>query len=285
MLVLTASTDKIEVVLAGSVTTNQLDCFTSYRDITATTYEAGRNPTVTNNTTAINLVTGSATSGVQRVIDYCSIYNNDTANATVTIKFDDGTNERVLYKAILAPGEKIEYKDAQGWQSYNNVGAVKLSINQGGNSASSELSQTVLASDVTNNNASANSIADVTGLSFPVTNGDTYYFQFVIHYTSAATNTGSRWSISGPGGTMRYRSQYSLTTTSQTVNEGLSAHDTPAAANATSAATGANIAIIEGFYTASADGSVIARFASEVSSSAIVAKAGSTVWYNKVLDV
>ncbi len=84
---------------------------------------------------------------------------------------------------------------------------------------------------------------------------------------------------------MRYRSQYSLTTTSQTVNEGLSAHDTPAAANATSAATGANIAIIEGFYTASADGSVIARFASEVSSSAIVAKAGSTVWYNKVLDV
>jgi len=142
----------------------------------------------------------------------------------------------------------------------------------------------VLTADVTNNNASANTIADVTGLSFPVTAGKTYKFRFEIDYTAAATSTGSRWSINGPSAPTRlsYRSDYSLTTTTRTTNDGLSTYDVPAASNATSADTTSNRAIVEGSITPSVDGSVIARFASEVSSSAIVAKAGSTVEYFEV---
>ena len=282
MLILSGTTDKIDVLLGGSVTTNQLDCYTAYRDVTTSTFAPDRNITTTNNTTAVHIVDSPA-ADTQRVVDFVSVYNNDTANAVVTIRFTDGTHERILYKATLSTGEKIEYKDAQGWQSYNAIGAAKLSINQGANATSSSLSQTVLASDVVNNNATANTLQDVTGLSFPVSAGGTYYFQFVISYTSAATTTGSRWSLSGPGGSMRYRSQYSLTATSQTTNEGISAHDTPASSNATSAATGANTAIVEGFYIASANGNVIARFASEISASAVTAKAGSVVWYNRVI--
>lgn len=45
----------------------------------------------------------------------------------------------------------------------------------------------------------------------------------------------------------------------------------------------ANIAIMEGLITPSANGTVVARFASEVSASAIVAKAGSTVFYQQVI--
>jgi hypothetical protein len=56
----------------------------------------------------------------------------------------------------------------------------------------------------------------------------------------------------------------------------------PAASNATSAATGSNIAIIEGIIKPSGSGTVIARFASEVASSAIVAKAGSYVEYKQL---
>lgn len=141
---------------------------------------------------------------------------------------------------------------------------------------SDEVGRVVLATDVTNNNASADTIANVTGLSFSVKSGHTYKFRFQIVYTSAATTTGSRWSIDGPATptALHYQSQYSLTTTSQTINTGLSAYDLPAAANATSAATASNIAIVQGIITPSADGTVIARFASEVTSSAIVAKAG-----------
>lgn len=281
MLALSSTTDSILVDLAGAVTTNQLRCVATWRDITTTGYTPGRSVTLTNNTTAVDLVAPPAAS-TQRVIDFLSVYNYDTAAATVTLSFDDNGTLYDLTKVTLAAGERLEYADGVGFQVLTSAGAVKQSINQGSNTVSSDFSAAVLASDVTNNNATANTIADVTGLSFPVTSGKKYFFRFIIQYTAAATTTGSRWSISGPGGTMRYRSSYSLTTTSETVNSGLNAHDLPAAASASSAATGANTAIVEGHYEASANGSVIARFASEISSSAIVAKAGSVVYYQEV---
>jgi hypothetical protein len=60
------------------------------------------------------------------------------------------------------------------------------------------------------------------------------------------------------------------------------AYNSPAAANASSATTGNNWAVINGIIQPSAAGSVIARFASEIASSAIVAKAGSFVRYSKL---
>lgn len=142
---------------------------------------------------------------------------------------------------------------------------------------------TVISADVANSNVVANTIQDVTGLSFAVTSGNTYWFRFVIDYTAAATTTGSRWSINGPSVTrLSYSSRYALAATTQTQNHGRTSYDSPAASNATSAATAGNIAIIEGFITPSASGTVIARFASEVTLSAITAKAGSFVEYKQV---
>ena len=139
-----------------------------------------------------------------------------------------------------------------------------------------------ITSDVVNNNAVANTIADVTGLSFPVVAGTRYWFRFVIPYTAAATTTGSRWSVNGPAVTaIHYRSEYTLTATSRTFNEGLTAYNLPAASNATSVVA-SNVAIVEGIVHPSANGSVIARFASEVLSSAITAKAGATVMYRSL---
>lgn len=129
-----------------------------------------------------------------------------------------------------------------------------------------------LSGNVTNNNAVANTIADVTGLSFPVTSGVRYKFRFYITYTSAATTTGSRWAINGPSTTeLNYFSYYTLTATSQTTNFAV-AYDIPAASNASSLTAG-NVAIIEGIIMPSANGTVIARFASEILNSAIVALA------------
>ena len=166
-------------------------------------------------------------------------------------------------------------------QSGNNG---QVLTTDGTNTSWNEIEKTtMLAADVTNNNGTANTIADVTGLSFSVTSGKTYNFCFVIIYTAAATTTGSRWSINGPAATsLYYHSSYSLTTTSTTENEGLSTYNVPAASNASSAATGSNIAVIEGIIKPSASGTVIARFASEVAGSAIVAKTGSYVEYKQL---
>lgn len=138
-----------------------------------------------------------------------------------------------------------------------------------------------LSTDVVNNNASANTIATVTGLSFNVTSGRTYRFKFFVNYTSAATTTGSRWSVNGPSASiLQYVSRYSLDATSETVNN-LQAYDSPASANASSLTAG-NYAIVEGVITMSASGVLSLRFASEVSSSAITAKAGS---YGEIIDI
>jgi hypothetical protein len=284
MIILSETTDKLEVVLGGSVTTNQLQCFTSWRDRTSTTFVAGRTVINTNNTTDV-IIAGAPASSTQRVIDYISIYNNDTVNQTVTVKLDANGTEYILFKTTLATTEKIEYHEGQGFKVIASTGAVKQSINQGANASTSGLTAVVLGSDVTNNNAVANTIADVTGLSFSVTAGKMYYFKFIIYYTAAATTTGSRWGVNCTAGTaanLSMISEYSLTTTTSTRNALIQAFDSPAASNATSAATGNNMAILEGYFMPSATGTFIARFASEVSSSAIVAKAGSVCYYQQL---
>jgi hypothetical protein len=279
MIILSNTTDKIQVVLGATVVSAQMQCYASFRDTDeGTTLVPGRGVINTNNTTPVDLI-GAPGAGIQRGIDLISVVNTDTGPGQVSVLYNANSTTYTLAKFTLAVGEKIEYTGANGWRVFANSGAVKQSINQGSSPVSSDLNRAVLANDVTNNNAVANTIQDVTGLSFPVVSGSIYYFKFFIKYTSASTATGSRWAVNGPTfSDLTVRSVYSLTSTTQTVNT-VTAYDTPSAVSANSGTTAGNWAIIEGFITPTANGDVIARFASEVQNSAIVAKAGSFVEY------
>ena len=286
MIILTNTTDKIIVDLLSAVTTNQLKCFVSYRDTTATSITPGRNVISTNNTTAVDLVPSPAAS-TQRIVDYISIFNNDTTNENVTIQFSDNGSLYDLFVTTLSPGDKIEYQEGQGFKVLTNNGSIKTSLNQGNNPLSSAMQSVVTSTDVVNNNAVANTMADITGLSFNVLAGNRYYFKFVINYSSAATTTGSRFSVSGPASpfSLNYTSEYSLTATTTTRNANNISYDLPATSNASSAQAitfGGNLAVIEGFIIPSADGTVIGRFASEVANSAITVKTPSIVYYQLI---
>lgn len=284
MIILENTTDHIDVVLGGNVATNQLPCIVSWRDRTATTFVAGRTIVNSNNTTDVN-ISGSPAASTQRVIDFISIHNKDTANAVVSIDYDVNGTDYIIFKTTLAPDERIEYTEGGGFKVFSTTGSVKQSINQGANATSTGWTTVVLGSDVTNNNGTANTIQDVTGLSASFLANKNYYFKFVIWYTAAATTTGSRWCVNASAGTaanLSLISEYSLTTTTTTRNALIQAFDSPAAANATSASTGNNMAILEGYFRPTADCTFIARFASEVLSSAIVAKAGSVLYYQQL---
>lgn len=135
-----------------------------------------------------------------------------------------------------------------------------------------------LTTDVINNNAIANTLVDVTGLSFDVVTGIVYRFHAMIPYTSAASNNGSRWTINGPSATiLHYSSRYTASATSETVNFA-GAINIPATCNNNSILSG-NLAIIEGIIKPSANGTVQIRFASETANIAITAKAGATLEY------
>lgn len=285
MILLASTSDLVRVVTTGAVTT---DVHASYVDLNGSTVTPGRANTAITTATTTTIV-GSPASSTYRTVKTIHIHNKHATTAqTVTVEHTDGTTAVELIQVTLSAGYVLHYDEGAGWEILDSGGrSLQNSSNNGSAAAVNSMNTVVLASDVTNNNATANTIADVTGLSFSVTAGETYMFWATIWYTAAATTTGSRWSVNGPASPTRlgYRSNYSLTSTSETTNSGLTAYDLPAAANATSTATttGGNIAVVAGIITPSANGTVIIRFASEVSSSAIVAKAGSILQWYRVL--
>jgi hypothetical protein len=279
-IMLISSTDTLEIDLSAAKTTNDIPCVASYYDYTTTTATPGRGLANTNGTTDTELVAPPGAS-TYRVINAINCWNADTAAKTLTIQYNANNTKKTLWSASLGVGERVEYTDKSGFSIYSSTGGRKI-INDASAPVSSDMTYVIAPNDVVNNNASANTIADVTGLSFAVTNGYTYYFRFSIPFTSAATTTGSRWSINGPTTSfLTYKQTYSLAATTNTYGA-YATYDQPAGASATAPADLVGVAIIEGFITPSADGTLIARFASEVSGSAVTAKAGAIVGYKVV---
>jgi hypothetical protein len=284
MILLTSTSDLIRVVSSG---TSALDVQATAMDMNPTNTDRPtgyrKNTAITTATTTT--VVESPASNVIRSLKTLSIRNKGAGTQTVTILHTDGTTVVEVIEAILAPDTSLQYHEAAGWWVTDTQGrAAVVNFTNVGTPVAGSDTITTLSSDVTNNNGTANTIQDVTGLSFSVLAGKMYDFEFNIVYTAAATTTGSRWSISGPASPtyLDYTSEYSLTTTTTTRNALVQAYDSPAASNATSAATGNNRAYINGVIQPSADGTVIARFASEVASSAIVAKIGSWVRFRQI---
>jgi len=112
MIVLDATTRKLEIVLAGAITTNQLEFVASYHD--STLAPPATNHGVSNNTTAVTLVAAPA-SGVQRTLDFLSIYNADTVSATVTVRLNDNATLRTIENVALPAGSSLIFvRDAGG---------------------------------------------------------------------------------------------------------------------------------------------------------------------------
>jgi hypothetical protein len=123
VIVLSQTTDLIEVVLAGVITTNQLRCFASWSEkeppeilnsgvVYDETY--GRRAINTNNASDVTLVSAPA-SGYQRLVYLINIHNLDTVSANVTVKFSDNGTEYVLWKGDLAAGDTLVYSAGMGW--------------------------------------------------------------------------------------------------------------------------------------------------------------------------
>lgn len=280
MIILT-NTDKLQVNLATSVTTSQLDCYVSYRDTTNNSITPGRTFSNTNDTTPVDLINSPGVS-IQRIVDYISIYNLDSTSSDVILQIDVSGTTYILMKYTLLPNEKLEYQEGDGFRTLGVDGALKFENIMGYNNIEG-IDSVVLNSDVINNDVTANTISNVTGLSFPVISSKTYWFRFIIPFTSPVATTGSRFSINGPATSALYYYSYIPSGTGTFVaNLGLSTYDSPATTTSASPNTNNAVAIIEGIVTFSANGDLIARFSSEVSNSAITAKAGAIVQYKQL---
>lgn len=134
MLKLDTTTRKIQAVLSGAITTNQLPCMVSYSDDNGTTYVGGTQLTNTNSTTAVDICAAPGASTV-RDIDYLSIRNRDTAAATVTVMLDDNGTDYEIVKATLAVGDQLVYTHGAGWRVTDADGNLKTGASSSGSSS------------------------------------------------------------------------------------------------------------------------------------------------------
>lgn len=113
---LNASTDKIEIALAGSVSLNQMSWNASYHDITVagmTLPQVGA-AGLTNNTSSVILVNAPA-AGSARQVTCINVFNNDIVSQRVIINKDVSGTNYILVNLLLAPNDTLTWSKAEGW--------------------------------------------------------------------------------------------------------------------------------------------------------------------------
>lgn len=122
MIPLDKTTRKLQVVLAGAVTTNELHVTVAYYDVAAQTksgteeYRRVISTALTTGATAVDVCDAPSTNNTVRNIVYVAINNADTVSATPTVQIDDaGTDYRQIAKALTA-GQSLVYEHGAGWQ-------------------------------------------------------------------------------------------------------------------------------------------------------------------------
>lgn len=124
---LDATTRSLEILLGGSVTTNQLPCVAGWTDTTTTAVTPGTTRSISNDTTAVTAVAAPGAS-TQRQVQAVHVFNADTVDATVTVRLNDNSTYANLVKVTLEAGESLVYEARQGWQVIQADGALKTGI-------------------------------------------------------------------------------------------------------------------------------------------------------------
>jgi len=288
VIILASTSDKIQIACSG---TTDVDIHASYVDLASGAVTPGRKNTNVTGTSATDIVAAPGAS-TYRSVKTIAASNTHANSVDVTVTHLDGTTTVELTKVTLPSGSALHYDQHAGWRVLDSRGRVRsrsaLGLVQ---TSGTDMNVVVLAADDTNNNGTPNTLEPISGLTqtYDASVTSCFFFRVVIHYTSAATTTGARFvpQAGGYDSPFRYRSTYSLTTTTITTNDGCNVADLPATCNATSAATAANIAVIEGFLNTIGNGTasetLSINHASEVGSSAIISRAGSLIhWYRTV---
>jgi hypothetical protein len=126
-MILDNTTRTIEVVLAGAVTTNQLPIVATYGDSTSSDTTMLAVPSLTNSTTAVTVIAAPAASTQRRVIGM-SVYNADTASATVMVRYNDNGTIYPIIKIAVPSGYTLQYTLDGGWSLISASGSLQTGV-------------------------------------------------------------------------------------------------------------------------------------------------------------
>lgn len=115
------TTRALEVTLAATITSNQLQGSVSYidmppRDTSDRMKQLGAAATFTTNSiTDTTAVPAPLVSGTIREWDGFNLYNADSVTARVTVKINTSNTDTILVKQSLAPSETLFCTQQNGW--------------------------------------------------------------------------------------------------------------------------------------------------------------------------
>jgi hypothetical protein len=127
MIRLSATTQKLQAVLAAAVAANQPVATVNYSDHTTSAYTGGTQRTALNSTTAVDICDAPGADTV-RDIDFLSVYNKDTSAVTITIMVDVSSTDYEQVKVTLSAGDTLQYVHGMGWRVTNTAGEVKMGL-------------------------------------------------------------------------------------------------------------------------------------------------------------
>jgi hypothetical protein len=127
MIRLSATTQKLQAVLAAAVAANQPVATVNYSDQTTSAYSGGTQRAALNSTTAVDICDAPGADTV-RDIDFLSIYNKDTSAVTITVMVDVSATDYEQVKVTLSAGDTLQYVHGMGWRVTNSAGEVKMGL-------------------------------------------------------------------------------------------------------------------------------------------------------------
>ena len=124
-MILATTTQKLQILLGGTVATNQLPVLVDYVQFTTSATTPALSPSLTNNTTAVDILAAPGAS-TQRKVNSINVQNADTAAVAITVRLNDnGTTYDLITGMSLAVGATLQYTDRQGWEVITRDGGTE----------------------------------------------------------------------------------------------------------------------------------------------------------------
>jgi hypothetical protein len=283
MIILTNTTDTLQVILGQAIVTNQMQCYVAFRTTTSSAITPASQVSLTNNTTAVAIVSSPGASE-QRVIDFVSIDNADTAPNDVTVRFNDNGTFYTLFKARLNSGDKLEYQDGKGFKVINSLGSIITSavVSNPQSNLTTRIIYLINDINLTSTISVINSV-NIPTLEFTPVADKEYYYKALILYDVDATTTGVRFNMTSENAGVVHSgiSIFGITSTSASTFQA-----TPNLAyqgtSATTPATTGNLAKIEGVIK-TGNPSVVKITVAHDTGGTITIKKGSMLNFQQVL--
>ncbi|KKL75014.1 hypothetical protein LCGC14_2059110, partial [marine sediment metagenome] len=124
-MLIDATTQTLEIKLAGAVSTNELPVVLAYIDGEASNFFPTLQHSISNGATEVTILSAPESRG-KRMVKFMYIRNTDTATVTLTLQLADGATDREIVKIALLQDETLVYTDTTGFKVIDTNGNTKV---------------------------------------------------------------------------------------------------------------------------------------------------------------